>query len=545
VNKTADHAGIPVPVGADVEPLEVRIGSLSKSFGATRALRDFSFTFGAGSSYVLAGENGSGKSTFVKILAGVLPPDRGSIVIGGKPLRLFSPRSAIDAGIATCFQEVLVEDNLSVLDNIFLSDRGWLRQRTPTARRVEVAEAALSSLSSNPPRVGQRVDELGLAERQLVVIARALCQQGARVFLLDESTAALDQSDSERALAVFAERAAAGAVVIFTSHRLEEVERIGDQIVVLRNGQMSGILERAELTEPRLLELMSEGADTATARRQAAFSGGAIASTAVATTSGKPVGESSPARPRLVLALRAVSVDVSAPTVDLEIVSGEVTGLAGLDGHGQATLLRYLGGVQRPLVGRVEVLRHGGSVAVLGRHRQAVAAGIVYIPRDRKTQGIFPTLSILDNFGLPTAGHRSRFGLLGTGRTRAAFRPLAERLAVRSPSWRAAITSLSGGNQQKVLIARWLAAHPEAVLLDDPTRGVDITTKADLYALLRELALAERAVVMVSTELEELVGLCDRIIVMHRFAVAADLRREGLAPIRREEVLAAMFGHRR
>jgi ribose transport system ATP-binding protein len=530
--------------GGGPEPFGARIESLSKSFGATRALRDFGFTFGGGSTYVLAGENGSGKSTFVKILAGVLAPDHGSIFIGGQPVRRFTPRAAIDAGIATCFQEVLVEDNLSVLDNIFLADRGWVRQRTPTPRRVEMAEAVLSSLSVNPPRVGQRVDELGLAERQLVVIARALCQQGARVFLLDESTAALDQSDSERALGVFADRAAAGAVVIFTSHRLDEVERIGDQIVVLRNGQMSGILERAELSEPRLLALMSEGADTTTARRQAAFAGGARVSTAMAAASGQLVGQPSSARPRLVLALRAVSVNASAPTVDLEIVSGEVTGLAGLDGHGQASLLRYLGGVERPSMGRVEALR-GGSVAVLSRHRQAVAAGIVYIPRERKTQGIFPTLSVLDNFGLPTAGDRSRWGFLGTGRTNAAFRPLAERLAVRAPSWRAPITSLSGGNQQKVLIARWLAAQPEAVLLDDPTRGVDITTKADLYTLLRELALAERAVVMVSTELEELVGLCDRIVVMHRFAVAADLRREGGAPIRREEVLAAMFGRGR
>lgn len=538
------YAGVRAPAGAYVEPFGVRIDSLSKSFGATRALRDFSFSFAGGSTYVLAGENGSGKSTFVKMLSGVLPPDRGTIAIGGKSLRRFTPRTAIDAGIATCFQEVLVEDNLSVLDNIFLADRGWARQRTPTARRVEIAEAVLASLSANPPRLGQRVDELGLAERQLVVIARALCQPGARVFVLDESTAALDQSDSDRALGVIAERAAAGAVVIFTSHRLEEVERIGDHIVVLRNGQMSGVLDRAQLSEQRLLKLMSEGADAATSRRHAAFAGGAGATAAVALSGGQPVG-GQPPRPRLVLALRAVSVSPSAPTVDLEIVSGEVTGLAGLDGHGQATLLRYLGGVERPSVGRVEALKHGGPVAVVGRHRQAVAAGIVYVPRERKTEGIFPTLSVLDNFGLPTAGGRSRFGLLGTGRTSAAFRPLAERLAVRAPSWRVPITSLSGGNQQKVLIARWLAAHPEAVLLDDPTRGVDITTKADIYALLRELALAERAVVMVSTELEELVGLCDRVVVMHRFAIVADLRREGGAPVPREEVLAAMFGHGR
>jgi ABC-type sugar transport system ATPase subunit len=503
-----------------------------------------SFVFTGGSTHVLIGENGSGKSTLVKMLAGVLEPDQGKVMVAGQALRRFSPRAAINAGIATCFQEVLVEDNLTVLENIFLGDKGWVRPRTSMARRAERADATLHALSEAPPHLGDPVAQLGLAQRQLVVIARALCQEGARAYLLDEATAALDRSDAERVLGVFAGLAAAGSVVILTTHRLEEIERIGDHIVVLRNGAMSGVLDRSAVSESRILELMSKEADLAFAARKAASKSAALSS-AIATASGDQAIASSTGRGIPVLAVRGVSIRERAREIDLEIFSGEVTGIAGLDGHGQAALLRFLGGIERPRSGRVEVLRRDGIVAQIGSQRDALSAGVVYVPRERKAQGLFPKLSVLDNFALPTLGHRSRLGFVGTGRGRRAFRPLAERLMIRAASLRAPITSLSGGNQQKVLIARWLAADPDVVLLDDPTRGVDMKTKADLYVLLRELAISGRAVVMVSTELKELVELCDRVVVMYRLAVAADLRRVAGARIGREELLAAMFGRRR
>jgi ABC-type sugar transport system ATPase subunit len=509
----------------------MEVAGLSKSFGPTRALHDFSYDFMRGKVYAVVGENGSGKSTLVKLLCGILPPDHGSIKIGGQTLERFSPRSAMSVGVATCHQEVLVEDNLSTLENLFLFDGGWLRPETKVVTRRQTGTAVLGELSLNPPELNDRVEHLSLAARQLVVIARGLLQPAASILLLDEVTAALDRSDSERVLEALSHRAEEGRVVVFTSHRMDELERIGAEIIVLRNGEIAGVLSRAELTFDRMFKLMT-GKTVDSARGSSD-----LAESPSGTAGGVVEGQTETAVRVTSVKLRELSLPI-----DLSLFWGQITGLVGLDGHGQAELLKILGGVKRPMHGNVEVASPSGSFASITSQGHAVKLGVTYLPRDRKNEGIFPTLSVLDNFGLPTNAARTRFGFVSSRRTFKAYEPLAEQLAVRAASPHAAITSLSGGNQQKVLIARWLAAEPRVVLLDDPTRGVDIGTKQDLYRLLRNLASAGRAVVLVSTELEELVELADRVIVFYSGSVAADLQVSGANRVEQRKILAAMLG---
>ena len=525
-------------------PIGVRLDSVSKHFGATRALEDVTLEFAHGGLCVLAGENGSGKSTLVKIIAGVLLRDQGTLTIDGRQIGRFSPRAALEAGVATCFQEVPVESNLTVLDNIFLCDKGWLKPATSHRERIDAATAILGELSAGLD-LSQSVEGLGLAERQLIVIARALVLPSS-VLLLDEPTAALDQQNSECVLDAFVQRVRQGQVVVLTSHRMEEIERVADKVIVLRNGHVAGVLDRSELNETRLFSLMSGASRVTKAESSGTATGTHETSTdtiaAPAETAKRTTRTSSAASGEVAMRLRAVRIRRSSPPIDLEIRMGELTGFAGLDGHGQAQVLDFMAGLGRPADGVVEMARAPGVFDRVGNYRQAVQGGIVYVPRDRKNQGIFSPLSVLDNLGIATADQRSRLGFARAARARRELQPLVSDLAIQAASWRTPISSLSGGNQQKVLIARWLAAKPKIILLDDPTRGVDLKTKQDLYVLLRDRADHGQAVVLVSTELEELRTLCDRVVVFHRFGCSADLSRDAAEHIPREAILAAMFG---
>jgi ABC-type sugar transport system ATPase subunit len=537
-------AAPPEPGGGPGADQGLTVEGLSKSFGVTRAVRDFSYRFLPGRVYAVVGENGSGKSTLIKMLAGAFPPDRGSITVGSQRIRHARPRVAISAGIATCLQEILIEGNLSTLDNLFLWDQGWLRPRTPTATRRKIATRVLAELSLSPPPLTVRVDHLSLAARQLVVIARAMVQPNARILLFDEVTSALDQSDSGRVLEAMERRAADGCTVIFTSHRMDELQKIGHEIIILRNGALAGVLPRAELTSARMLELMSglpverEHGEAHIVVPPTSETGGAQLGIGTdGLIQGNPAGQ----KGEIALRVSDVRVFANSAPVQLSVNWGEITGLAGLDGHGQAELLKIMGGVMSPGEGVVEVSQ-GDHFTRVRNQRRAVGYGVSYLPRDRKTQGIFPTLSVLENFGLPTAAARTRFGLTSRRLTIGAYDPLARQLAIKAASRDVGIASLSGGNQQKALIARWLAANPRVILLDDPTRGVDVGTKVDLYRLLEGLAGEGRAVVLVSTELEELATLCDRVVVVRSGSVAADLRRPESGAIDSHEILEPMLG---
>jgi len=497
----------------------LRVIDVAKTFGATVALRRCSLELLGGEVHALIGENGSGKSTLVKILSGVQLPDRGQILVGGFERRPWTtPRDAARAGVATVFQEVLVAGKRSVLDNVWIGSEGLLGRGLPAARRRARAFEALAALLADVPDLDAPIGTLPLSVQQIVVIARALVRN-PRILILDEATSALDVASRDRLSEVVGELRARGVGVLLISHRMDEIERLADRVTVLRSGESVATLARAQATPRELVRLMT-GAERLT---QAA---------------GAEVDARARGRGQVALRTRRLQLRQGARPIDVAIRRGEVVGLAGLEGHGQELFLRALRGEQVAAGG--EVLRESGlAQAVLSSPDVAARQGIAYVPRDRRSESIFPTLSARENFAAPTLGEDVSRGLLRHRRSEIRLAAYVKRLAIKLESPVAPITTLSGGNQQKLLIARWLAARPDVLLLNDPTRGVDLGAKRDIYRLLRALAAEGMAVAMLSTELDELVELMDRVLVFREGELVRDLERHELS---RESILAAFFG---
>jgi len=446
------------------------IEGLAKSFGPTTALRHCSLRLRAGEVHALIGENGSGKSTLVKILSGVHRQDAGLVLIGQEQLRVRAPRTAIAAGIATVFQEVQCVPAQSVLDNLWLGQDGVFRRAgVPLARRRERAGEVLTELLGTCPDLSARAGALSLSERQALAICRALLRE-PRILILDEATSALDVATRDRLFATVRRLTEAGNAVLFISHRMDEVTEIADQITVLRSGESVATLTRAEASPRRLVELMTGGEQ--------------LVQPEAAASDRDQFGE-------VVLAADG-----------LNLRAGEIVGLAGLEGQGQDEYLRALG---------------------------APGVRVAYVARDRREESIFPPLSVRENFTAATLGQDVRFGLISARRAAARFRPYQDRLRIRLGRVKDPVTTLSGGNQQKVVIARSLAADPRVLLLNDPTRGIDIGAKRDIYGLLRELAASGLAIVMLSTEVDEHLELMDRVLVFRDGRPAAELERDQLS----------------
>ena len=434
------------------------IEGVTKSFGPTVALRDCSLELAAGTVHALMGENGSGKSTLVKILSGVHRPDGGLVRIEQVPLRARSPRAAAAAGVATVFQEVQCVPGQSVFDNLWLGTDGILRRSKAEDRHTRTA-AVLTELLGRCPDLSALAGSLSLSERQAVAIGRALLRE-PKVLILDEATSALDVATRDRLFAAVRNLTAAGGAVLFISHRIDEVTEIANRVTVLRSGESVATLSAADAQIGRLVELMTGGEhlvqEAAEASEEASF--GAVV-------------------------LRCDGLDLRA---------GEIVGLAGLEGQGQDDYLR--------------ALRSAPS-------EDGRPAAIAYVARDRREESIFPPLSIRENFTAATLREDTRGGLISARRGAARLAGYIDRLKIRLGRDTDAITTLSGGNQQKVVIARALASDPRVLLLNDPTRGVDIGAKRDIYALLRELAADGMAIVMLSTEVDEHLELMDRVLV--------------------------------
>ena len=495
----------------------VELRHVRKTFGETKALRDASLAAHPGEIHAIVGENGSGKSTLAKIIAGVIEADGGDVTVLGTHPR--SPEEAIAAGVATIYQEILLADGLTVWENVFAGADGTWRRISTVADKRRIAAETLSRLTEVAIDPNSIVGELPLNIKQWIVIARAVLRR-PKVLIFDESSAALDLEATNRLHTEMLALKKAGTCVLLVTHRIAELVKIADCATVLRDGITVGHLEKADVTEDNLLELMA-AASSHSARPKR--------TERAVSKAQKPVIEAC-----------ALQLSANGPAIDFRVFPGQIVGLAGLDGAGQTEFIRALAGIDRPYRGEVRIGNDTTGASRIDRLAGASAAGISYVSGDRKREGLFPNLSILENFGLALHDAFSgRGGLIDRAGLARAFDSERDRLGIKFGSAGDKITTLSGGNQQKVLIARAFAQNPRLILLNDPARGVDIGTKQDLYTHLREFASNGGAVVYLSSEIEEFFNFADRADVFFDGGIFASFDETA---IDEEHLLAAMFG---
>jgi ribose transport system ATP-binding protein len=501
------------------------IEGLSRSFGETRALTSAALRVCAGEIHSLAGENGSGKSTLIKILSGVLQPDSGTLTWEGDVTRLGSPGSAQGLGIATVFQETLIAPEMTVRDNIYLGTDRIFRYGHRKGEELAGARQALSDLGLDGLDLERPMWTLSLAERQLTTVARAIIRPW-RLLVLDEATSALDHYQRDRLFDYLRLARSQGKSVLFTSHRMDEVLGLADRITVLRQGATVASMAVSESSRIGILGHMSGRADV-----------GDVVSAEPAPRRGGERGQGTPSRP--VLRVEELTLRATSEPVSLEVGAGEILGLAGLEGQGQVEFVECLSGLRRPASGHVIALGDGGETRAVRSYRGANRLGIKYVPRDRRHEGLFGPLSVFDNFAVTLWTDLNRLGLLRRQQARKRFDEFSRSARLVSASPRHPISTLSGGNQQKVLLGRWIAMRPRVLVVNDPLRGVDVNTKEELYGLFRRLAADGVAIIFLSTEIVELLTLTDQIAVFHEGSLVAMLATEMSSDT---DVVAAMFG---
>jgi ribose transport system ATP-binding protein len=481
-------------------PPLLEVSGIGKSFPGVRALHEVAFSVGAGEVVAVLGENGAGKSTLMKILAGVQEPDAGEIRLEGRPVRIRSVEEGLSLGIALIHQELNLATNLGVGANLFLgrepTRRGLIDEREIAARSRELL--ARVGLDLDPATL---VADLSIGRRQLVEIAKALSVE-ARVLIMDEPTSSLSQGEAERLFEVVKDLRASGVSVLYISHRLGEVVELADRVVVLRDGENAGELARDEIDHDRMVALMV-GRDLSQFYLHEPHPAGEVALSVE--------GLRTPAHP--------------GHEISFELRAGEIVGVAGLVGAGRTELLECLFGIAPALAGRIAV---AGEERRIGHPRDAIAAGLALVPEDRKQQGLILDMAVGDNLSLASVARDGRAGFLDFAAERRLYEEMSGRLRIRTPSARQAVRHLSGGNQQKVVLGKWLAMRPRVLLLDEPTRGIDIGAKREIYALMEELARQGVAILFVSSELEEVIGMADRALVMHEGRISGELPREAL-----------------
>ena len=504
----------------------LRLERIGHRYGRTQAVRACNFDVRPGEIHGLVGENGSGKSTIVKILSGVVRPSEGSLLWQGKPLVLRSPKAAQTNGIVTVFQETLVVDEMRGQDNVFLGQDGLFSRHAGFRRERAAATELLRTLGYDSAMLNRPAYMLTIGERQIITLARALARPW-KLLILDEATSALDLQTRDRLFEIVESAVKTGSAVLFVSHRMDELHRLIDRSTVLRSGLTVATVERAEASTALYLQFMSG--------REHPLEAGVSHTTAERAA---PGGDGSDQRARTLVRCQGLSIGQSGTPFDLEVRSGEVLGIAGLEGHGGARFVSCLAGVERPAAGEVQVLE-GHHFKRIGSYRQAFASGVIYVPGNRQTEGLFAPLAVIDNLAVAVLNRLSKFGFFSPAAPRRVTQEYVARLGIEAPDIGDPVSSLSGGNQQKVLVGRWLAAKPSVLVMNDPLRGVDQGTKNDFYQLLRQLAQSGAAVVALSTEIEELLTVCDRVAVFHNQTLWRTLDRQHLTY---DEILQAMFG---
>jgi rhamnose transport system ATP-binding protein len=491
----------------------LRLTGIGKSFSGVRALDSVSFDLNAGEVHALVGENGAGKSTLIKVITGAHRPDEGTIEVLGRVVEENDPVRSRDLGIAAIYQQPALFPDLTVAENIALGlEPGgpWRRIRWGDRRRR--ARQLLD-------RIGAAIDpdievrRLTMPEQQLVEIARALGAD-ARILIMDEPTASLGEQEVEHLFGVVRELKGHGVGTIYISHRLEELPQVADRVTALRDGRLVGTRPMAEVDRSELIRMMVGRS------LSAVF----------------PKVEVEPGE--VVLEAEGIGCRESGVRdVSLSVRSGEILGLAGLVGAGRTEAARILFGLTPADSGTIRVL---GKAVAIDSPGDAVALGIGYVPEDRRRYGIIPPMSVADNATLATLGAISSGGLLDRDRARALASAMTAKMGVKTPSIDTPVGDLSGGNQQKVALARWLATDPRVLILDEPTQGIDVGAKAEIHRLMGELARKGLAIIMISSELPEILGMSDRIAVMCGGRIVGTLDRDRAT---QEEVLHLALGH--
>jgi ABC-type sugar transport system ATPase subunit len=483
---------------------------VSKSFAGLKVLKDVSFDVRPGEVHALLGENGAGKSTLIKIMSGLYQPDEGEIIVNGATARFTTPREAHAAGIATVHQELLLFPELTVAENIFLGQAPkttWGVLDWPTMRAR--ARKLLDSLDSPELDIDVKVGNLSVANRQRVEIAHALSQD-AKVVIMDEPTAALTDADVKRLLEIVRRLKERGVALVYVSHRLPEIFAIADRVTVLRDGVHVGTKAISEVDEIALINMMV----------------------------GRVIDRLYPAKigttGASILELREVSYRSAVSSVSFELRKGEILGIAGLVGSGRTELALTIFGITPATLG--SILLEGRPVRIDSPER-ARDLGIAYIPEDRGLQGLIRTQTIAENVALPNLRQLLRGIFIDLSKVLRLARQAIERFGIRARGPGQIVRELSGGNQQKVVLGKWLSTDPRILIMDEPTRGIDVGAKAEIHQLMRKLAGNGMAIIMISSELPEVLGMSDRVLVMNGGRIVANFA-EGEATA--EAVGAAM-----
>jgi monosaccharide-transporting ATPase len=472
--------------------LEMR--GIVKSFPGVMALRGVDFDVNPGEVHGIVGHNGAGKSTLIKILTGAYSRDSGTIMLDGAPVHFNTPAAAQTGGIATIYQETNLVPYLSAAENIFLGREPRLRFGAVDWKRMRrEAEVLLQGLGIKL-NVQVPTMQLSIAMQQMVMLARAVCLN-ARLVVMDEPTSSLDTNEVKVLFDVIRRFQGDGIGIIYISHRFDEVFALTDRVTVLRDGRLVKTIATRETNKLELVALMlARNTSEVEVEGQTAFS---------------DTGFKAGREPLLEvddLTRGRAPVDVT-----LSVGKGEIVGLAGLLGSGRTEVIRSIFGADRPDRGTIKL---GGRTLRIRSPRDSVRSGIGYTPEDRKTEGIVPQLSVRDNIALAALPQFTRFGMLSIRKQRIAAEELIKRLDIRTPSSSTPVRNLSGGNQQKVILARWLCRRPQLLLMDEPTRGIDVGAKAEVQRLIDELAADGIGILMISSELEEVIEGCDRVVVM-------------------------------
>tara|TARA_R110002095_G_scaffold188226_5_gene165600 strand:+ start:59722 stop:61254 length:1533 start_codon:yes stop_codon:yes gene_type:complete len=480
----------------------LEVQKITKQFPGVKALSQVSLTLNRGEVLAVIGENGAGKSTLMKILAGVQPPDSGNLLIDGTTVSNSNVEDAIDCGIALIHQELNLCDNLDIAANIFLgrepNSRGIIRQKQTYLESEKLLKRV--GLNISPQTL---VGNLTVGQQQMVEIAKAL-SINARILIMDEPTSSLSLHESEALFSVIRELKAQGVSIIYISHRLGEVNDLADRVVVLRDGENAGDLDRDSISHDRMVQMMV----------------GRNVSQFFTHTPHQP-GE-------VVLQVRNLRTPAN-PThpINFSLRKNEIVGISGLVGAGRTELMQVLFGIDAP---------QGGTIFINGREirihspQDAITAGLALVPEDRKLQGLILEMAVRENMSLASLSRDKKLlGMINFSKEQVISEEMIAAMKIKTPSDRQIVQFLSGGNQQKVVLGKWLAMKPSVLLLDEPTRGVDVGAKEEIYNLMNELASSGMAVLFVSSDLEEIRGVSDRVLVMHEGQLTGELSREELS----------------